>query len=53
MQLLKVPQSDWCCQRSGEVHKNLSKVTRHSFSPCAHYEGLACTTKPDSRTQDY
>jgi len=33
MQLLKVLQSDWCCQHSGDIHANLSKVTSHFFSP--------------------
>jgi len=37
--------SDWYCQHSGDVHKNLSKVTRCSFSPCALCERLACKTR--------
>jgi len=33
-QLLKVLWSDWCHQHFSVVHKNLSIVTRCSFSPC-------------------
>jgi len=47
MQLLKILQSDWCCQHSNDIHEDLSNITRRYFPSSTCHELLAHKTRPE------